>query len=445
MELWDHKGPGIFFINCIGWMLTGGKIGVFAIQILSMGIFLIYTFRSLRLFFNNLYSILLTFVTILWMTCSYYGGNLVDEYMLPFYSVSFYLTLRWLKQTETGEWKHDKWYAFYQGILLSFAFLTRLTNAIPSCCIIGIIFLVLISRKEFANLRQNILYYCLGFIALSAPFFWYFHIHDALNEMVYATFTYNVAYALNSGEAAAASGTGSVLIKHLLLASGCYGVAGLTILQMLLERKIRLWSIVWLMAAAFLCLWLPKGIPAAYYRLLTIPFIPIVFINLKLIFEKKSKIILVASAALFAIVPIFKLINLVNDYEYDFIAYDSSALAKSIHELIPEEDAGAFIAYDCKPDIYLHLNLLPCYKWFTFQNWHKSHTEKVRSGIIDSFSTCKAKWILVNSIDFPEIERIVADNYSVHSKLTRIIEEPMQRWETYTLYRRNFSIEHDEK
>ena len=33
VDVWDHKGPVIYFINAIGYALTGNKYGVFIIQL----------------------------------------------------------------------------------------------------------------------------------------------------------------------------------------------------------------------------------------------------------------------------------------------------------------------------------------------------------------------------------------------------------------------------
>lgn len=47
-DLWDLKGPIIFFVNALGYWLAGSKVGVFAIQLLSLSLSSIIALRMLR-------------------------------------------------------------------------------------------------------------------------------------------------------------------------------------------------------------------------------------------------------------------------------------------------------------------------------------------------------------------------------------------------------------
>ena len=47
-DLWDLKGPVIFFVNALGYWLAGGKVGVFFIQFVSLSLSSIVALRMLR-------------------------------------------------------------------------------------------------------------------------------------------------------------------------------------------------------------------------------------------------------------------------------------------------------------------------------------------------------------------------------------------------------------
>lgn len=76
--------------------------------------------------------------------------------------------------------------------------MTRLTNAFPLVATIFVITIFLIFKKEYINIIQNIMAIILGAAILIMPYVLYFYIKDALYDMVYATFIYNIRYSINN-------------------------------------------------------------------------------------------------------------------------------------------------------------------------------------------------------------------------------------------------------
>ena len=98
VELWDHKGPYIFFINALGYGMTGNAIGVFLLQVLHLAVTLFFILKGFLLFRKPLQACLLTAVSLLWLLCSFDEGNLTEEYMLPWIAAVIFLTLRWTQE-----------------------------------------------------------------------------------------------------------------------------------------------------------------------------------------------------------------------------------------------------------------------------------------------------------------------------------------------------------
>ena len=128
VELWDHKGPIIFFINCLGVLLTGGKTGVLLIQIFSLSVFIYFTFKTFSHYLNIIPSFLLTRCALFWLECSFIEGNLTEEYILPLLACNFYYTMLWAENREQRVCKdpYPLSQAFLLGFILAFAFLTRM-------------------------------------------------------------------------------------------------------------------------------------------------------------------------------------------------------------------------------------------------------------------------------------------------------------------------------
>ena len=214
VDLWDHKGPMIFFINCIGHLLTGDKTGVFILQVASLSVFLYFTLLTFRTRFSLLISSLLSIVSLFWLACSYEGGNLTEEYLLPYLAAAFYLTVKWLNKQESEPTDHNPWQAFLLGFILGFSLLTRLTNALSACGIMLAITVILILDKRWSNLWRNILFFLLGFLAIVVPFCIYFAFHHALEEMFFGSFLFNFGNIVSTTQKSVHNGFGYNNLLH---------------------------------------------------------------------------------------------------------------------------------------------------------------------------------------------------------------------------------------
>ena len=96
-ELFDHKGPIIYFIDMLGFKIAGTKSGVCVFQILFMLITVNALYNIGKLSSENpLYSVFTTGIALIFLKLNYSEGNSVEEYCLPFITVSSYYQLRFL-------------------------------------------------------------------------------------------------------------------------------------------------------------------------------------------------------------------------------------------------------------------------------------------------------------------------------------------------------------
>ena len=199
IDLWDQKGPIIYFINAVGYRITGSKTGVYILQIMFLfaDLCILYrVFRS-RLSVKNSFVVIVLF---LFSLAQLYGaGNGVEEYILPFLLIGFYLQYKWVKSyVYDDENQHNPKWAFLYGFILAFSLLTRLTNALGICLGAAFIGVMLALNREWKNLFYNIAAFIVGFVLLFIPFASYFYVNNAFDEMWYAMITYNMEYASNA-------------------------------------------------------------------------------------------------------------------------------------------------------------------------------------------------------------------------------------------------------
>jgi hypothetical protein len=93
-DLWDHKPPLVFYIDALGlWLGKGSIWGVWWLEVLSLSSASLLAFFTLRRFYGTLGALpaaALPFAAVL----VFEGGNLTEEFALPFQFLALFLLLR---------------------------------------------------------------------------------------------------------------------------------------------------------------------------------------------------------------------------------------------------------------------------------------------------------------------------------------------------------------
>lgn len=412
VELWDHKGPLIFLINCLGFSLTGSEAGIFIIQVLSLSVFIYFTFLSFSLFFKPFISCLLTIVSLFWLACSYEGGNLTEEYLLPFLAAAIYLTIIWLQNNERKPNPHNPWQAFLFGVILGFCFLTRLTNALSSCGAMFAIFLILTYQKQWVNLLKNIIMYVLGFCFLTIPFFVYFSLKGGLDEMLFGTLFYNFENIVDTTSRSIRIGFGNNnLLLFSIMSVNSIGLIAVSIFSILMEPKQRASSLVWLFASLLITIWLLSSNLCSHYRTLIVPFFPILLKELIRIRIHFPRLAIVLSA-LIIIGPIFLTLRKWNSFvDYFDNSQTIDRLVTYVEETVPDSEMNSFVGWNICQGVYVALDVKPCYRNFSLQQSQYPKSNRLRTDILKEFSSLQAKSILVYGTD-TLIDPILKAHYS---------------------------------
>jgi len=184
-EIWENKGPLIYFINALGVKINY-FYGIYFIELLAMCITVIFMYKiALIISLKNRYvSVMSSIFSIAPLCVTLEGGNLSESYALPFLCIACFVAVDF----------------FYSNLLIKRlnivlfgiccgAVLTLRTNicAFPFAIII-VILTVLISKNEWSKLISATLFSFTGLTISILPFVAYFSINNVWSDYFQAAF-----------------------------------------------------------------------------------------------------------------------------------------------------------------------------------------------------------------------------------------------------------------
>ena len=412
-DLWDLKGPFIFFVNALGYWLTGSRLGVYLLQILS----LTFTLLTLHHIFNlqpptstrrsqisNLKSQISNLLSLAGLSYVYGGGNLTEEYILFPLSLSFYYILRWLNDYEARhQLRHCPWHAILYGIVLGLCLMSRLTNALSLCAAILVIVCMLLWHREYRNLLLNALSFLGGFILVTSPFVAYFAAHDALTDMWNGTFVFPWEYTGHSHMDLMDIGIHYFLLSYF----NSFLLIAVVVIMLLKSRTITPRIALYLLSAFIPLLWFCLGNGYGHYGMIVFPLFALALIELR-----RMKFTYLTYA-----VALLLLIGAASKMRYMYVMYhwenkeviDCQAF---LHQN-PTIDYSSFVAYQCDPSLYLAEDIRPAVPVFALQEMGKDRIPQWTSFVTNLFLTHQPQWILVkrNSTTSPLMIQSILDTH----------------------------------
>ena len=193
-DIFDHKGPILYFINAFGQWIIPGRMGIFCLQVIGLSIALIFMYLTARLITNNLWA----FVSVVVATYIYGGviqeGNQCEEWMMDIFVIAIYFAMRYF--TRESDSPHPLWYSLMYGLCFGLTFFISPNDAVAQ--IGGImtgVAVYLLYRKQYRNAAANVLSFFSGFIIVLIPILIYFGIHHALGDLWYGLIGFNNEYS----------------------------------------------------------------------------------------------------------------------------------------------------------------------------------------------------------------------------------------------------------
>lgn len=427
IDLFDHKGPFLFFITYLSQLLWEGKTGFFIVEVLLLFLDLVFIDKIFDLAdAKQDYRIRLLFyvVLLLFLAGTMEGGGTCEEVVLPMLLYSLYHTIKFFESNDSS---FPLPVSFSLGMMFGAIALIRINSSIflCSCCLCVVI--VLILKKNYKNLVSISLICFTGLLAAVLPFVVWYYKMEALYEMLYSTFGFAFEYAI--------SGANNGGLNNIISISNVPYLFIWFILLVLsiivCKRKELILLVVLTTITTLINLMIGLGF-LHYFELV----IPCLVLYIYILIKYKQTVIITNCRP----VTILLLIGLVGisfqatynalctaihfldyniTYKWDGYYKDFENQSVEIASLIPEEEKDSIWGYGVGSKFYLRTDLYPCIKYYDYIGvYDKNNMGNARDYIISVFEINPPKWVFVPAFEseMPDyLIRYLDSNYSLYA------------------------------
>lgn len=406
-DLYDHKGPLMFFIYGLGYTIADGKWGMYLIEVLTTALIWSVSFRISRLFVDAKASLLVLGIFILWWWGTIDGGATNEIFSLPFVMVPMYGILRHL--TRGGDVNGvPSWLFYVIGFCGGAMVMIRMNNA---AFLFGMTLALILLRwrqGSILSLLVPILQMAIGLALAILPFILYFYIHGALDYFVLGSFTHSFAYVAHGSAPWS-------LLDWLLYA---IRIASSPLLFALVwcewRRKTMNTSVALILMSGvvLVCLVHMGGRGYLHYYQ---TFSPVFLLALCFVFRHYAEAVrqgtmrqrvaivraLILAAVLFSPYYIHMFNRCVSTAAGVVAQVRGSGLERyrKVSEyfvnLIPPDERDQILALDVQPDIYVYMNVIPCFRYFVFQTNFEKVVPRFNDEMMFYLNNTPPKYIIV--------------------------------------------------
>ncbi len=414
VDVFDHKGPFIFFLFLIGQLISE-SFGIFLLQVVALWISLCFAYKMVSDKFNfNCVGFLSVLGILGYLLYVEYGWALTEEFCLPFLMASVYFVSEYFKKYKTKK-EHNPIHAGIYGLSFAVAFCTRLTNGITLAIMVSVIVVLLLTNKKFLNLLHNAIGFIIGFLIIFAPFAIYFAVNGALYDMMYGTIIYNIMYA---------GGSSAQLDLYRVMYYIYRTLPGIILIALSwclpkIRKNIPL-LIMNTLSALVTGYIVTSGNGYGHYSIIMSVFIPMSIFCIPQISDDKklnfNKKILTSFFCIVAIIPVS--VCAINNFTSSANVHEKEKLAMETLKYI-KDDRDRVIGYNTYSDFYLHTDIVPCFKYYTWQDWQSSKSETMTNENVEFYKSKKAKWIVIeggmDNVRLVEVKKTMMENYSYYA------------------------------
>lgn len=412
-DLFDHKGPILFFIQALASLSLPSKTGVFLLHALFCILSLILLYHIARLLVSPAKAFVCSLLSLIMYLMTFESGNLTEDYCLPFILLAIYLSASFFLKVSEHPKQHPPAYSYIYGFCLGFVAFIRLNNCTAILAVIWIVAYDLLSRRQYRVLLRNAGLFLFGLLTVTLPVCTYFVLNHTFSEMLHAAFLHNFKYAVSG----AASRTLQVWIRYFLF---CLPALCLCLFSYVCKKQIgRPCFLLFICASLFCAASISLGYTFLHYATLLVPFFGIAAILLMKTAESKK------AASLFMAILLFCSLSgyvspflSAQKYNFENMIYQPYrpyyAAIRAMAEKIPAEERSSVLGYNVSSDWYLTADLIPCYKYFTLQDWFTKADPSVAAEINQFLEKSPPLWIVTNHmkpIENMQVQKIITNNY----------------------------------
>ena len=279
-DLFDHKGIVLYFIEYLGYFVgLGNKIGVWIIELINIYVTTLLFYHIARLFSSSkIVCYLSTYLVIALSTLSFFeGGNLVEEYALPWISLSLYIVIKFFI-TKT----YKAWHIITLGVGFTIVLFLRVNMVGLWAPLILAVIVYLVKNKRITEILKCALLFVAGCLCVFVPIMVYLLSTNSLKDMIDYYIVFNLSY------------TGAYSRRGIIsFVFNCISTAGISIFFIVYALCVRYKNkIIWLNLITLFFAYISAAISGRsflHYGIILIPFFIIPATLTILPFMEKTK------------------------------------------------------------------------------------------------------------------------------------------------------------
>lgn len=292
-EVWENKGPLLYFINLLGISINYYH-GIYLLELSALFFTLFFMYKTANLYCNKTIALISAVFASVPLTVTLEGGNLSEEYALPFMAWCLYLAAKFIKQ----DCNLKKIELFAVGVTIGAVFMLRLNILALQFCLVLAVIICLITRKEFKKLGTVFTFAILGFLTILAPFIIYLVKNDALEACINTAYLGTVSSFESMSNINRLQNVFSMISDFKSSGSLYLIVLFIITIPFALFKKIkffennkRIYPIIWACYGALFLNLFANSISGVRHMHYFITFIPIILIPAMLVFGSIFKIL----------------------------------------------------------------------------------------------------------------------------------------------------------
>jgi len=193
-DLYEQKGPVFLFMYALSALISRTSFtGLWIFECLATSVFAVYSWKTVKLFVDP--PLFVTGIVPVYMSLIYtigmfnYGGS-TEEFCFPLLSIALYIALKMIR--DGGDTLPDTKEALVCGVITSILFWTKYTFLGFMAGFILLLIVKAFKHKKGKELGKDILFFLIGFVAVSLPVFVYFGFNGAMSSLWESYFYNNI-------------------------------------------------------------------------------------------------------------------------------------------------------------------------------------------------------------------------------------------------------------
>ena len=193
-DIWDSKGPMIFWINALGVGSDYSRGGLFVIQVFFQTTALFIAYSILKEKYGFLPAICTILIGSHFFNRVIGSGNYTEEYSLLFTWISIAAFSHMITN-----YKKTFWPFFLMGVTIVLNFLLRANNIGTQAIVILAALIYVFNQRKETNFWLAMVYLLVGALTIAIPTSIYFIINGTFTAMIDASILYNFIYSTERG------------------------------------------------------------------------------------------------------------------------------------------------------------------------------------------------------------------------------------------------------